>query len=532
MTDPIEGGVISVRASNALFEFFMIEVNAKWEYLLDPHIDTHDNVQRRSSLLLSTILFCASKFGSYTDGEITPAPDPFLQSRLCSLARNLAIRSIAEGNRSIEAMQAFYLLVCWKDADDDVSYLHSGYAFRVLHDLDLEQDDGDGRQMARRKRLWLALFRQDRQQSMFFMRRASLSPGDWDTSVLCDLNVWLKMPCALPTDFVACCSANLRHIQSKLRHTAQKATPVMLPYLLELMDAELSSWRTKWCNHLEGEGRAQANDDPSISSTLLYPGKQHLTTLVNIWENGIRLNIGSAILRQALLASVTSLSGHHQGPNPPLDINLSTFQECLSPSLPGLTSSVEGAFETLRQLMNIQPDDLRRSPDAILLLAPNSALFLCLLLCLPGEGVLGPAFQGTAVTLIRDISDHIRRAIQSPQDTVALHSAYLESLVELLDSPTSQSASAQQGLRVQPPFDMANMSVDTNGMDFDDPTFQAAQVLADGIGSHGDALPPNESIFGVSGEPFQNLHLQSLANLLDGQLFWEAPSAGDDIRFA
>lgn len=160
--DPVQGGMISPSASKALFEFFMIHMNAKWEYILDPKVDTHDDVQRRSSFLFASILFCASKFANYIDGCIVSATDPFIQSRLCSLARNLAIRTLAEGDRSIETIQAFYLLVCWKDADDDVSYLHSGYAFRILHDLDVEQSDGDGRQVARRRRIWLALYRQGR----------------------------------------------------------------------------------------------------------------------------------------------------------------------------------------------------------------------------------------------------------------------------------------------------------------------------------------------------------------------------------
>lgn len=88
--------------------------------------------------------------------------------------------------------------------------------------------------------------------------------------------------------------------------------------------------------------------------------------------------------------------------------------------------------------MNFPLGDLRLAPDAVLLLAPNAALFLCLLLCLPGNGVIGEAFQKTAVDLIRDIARHIGQSIQSPQDTVALHSAYLESLVELLNSSDQQ----------------------------------------------------------------------------------------------
>ncbi|KAL2694629.1 hypothetical protein Neosp_001214 [[Neocosmospora] mangrovei] len=144
--DPIEDGILSLPASVALFQYFMLEMNSKWEYLLDPHLDTHDNVRQRSRFLFATVLFCSSKFVHFANESLVSTTDPFLQSRLCSLARNLAVKTFAVGDRSIETMQAFYLLVCWKDADDDISYLHSGYAFRILHDLDLDQAGADSRQ--------------------------------------------------------------------------------------------------------------------------------------------------------------------------------------------------------------------------------------------------------------------------------------------------------------------------------------------------------------------------------------------------
>lgn len=534
ITDPIAGGIVSPRASNALFEFFMLHMNAKWEYILDPCLDIHDNVQKRSALLFTSILFCASKFCNFIDGEIKPTPDQFLQSRLCSVARNLAIKALAEGDRSIETMQALYLLVCWKDADDDISYLHSGYAFRILHDLDLEHGVCDGRQTARRKRTWLALFRQDRQQSLFFLRRASLSQADDDTSLLGDLDAWLKTPYSLPLDFAGCCSAHIRCIQSRIRHMVQKASMAMLPCLLDLMDTELRSWRLKWTSHLEGEGRARAtaraDGQSSILPELLYPDREHLATLVAVWENSVRLNVSSAILRQALVASVSSssLDPTDHRVRAPVNIDLSTVHEVLSPSLPGLASSVESAIETLRQLMRFSVSDLRRAPDAILLLAPNAALFLCLLLCLPGNGILGPAFQRTAVNLIRDIAQHVRLSVQSAQDIVALHSAYLESLVDLLDPSVS---SEEQSFAPQSGFDINLGSGETrDDVDFDFSALQYAQALDDGVTRHGYDAEKDDPMLGVTHDPEQNLHMQGLANLLDGYFLWEMPAVSGDMN--
>ncbi|KNG85283.1 hypothetical protein ANOM_006378 [Aspergillus nomiae NRRL 13137] len=519
--DPIEGGMIIPRASKALFQFFMIHMNAKWEYILDPNVDTHDDVQRRSSLLFTSILFCASKFATYVDGCIVSATDPFVQSRLCSLARNLVIRTMAEGDRSIETMQALYLLVCWKDPDDDVSYLHSGYAFRILDDLDVEQCDGDGWQVARRRRIWLALYRQDRQQSLFFMRRPSLSRKDEDISLLSDMDTWLKMQYVLPSDFIACCSADLRRIQSRLRGLVQRASSTMLPCLSELMDTELGAWRSKWKNYFEGKVRTQSNDD-----MLLNLNSYHLTVLIGLWEHSVRLNVASAILRQSLMASVASfLDSSRQPGNVSIDLDLTTIQETLPSNLPGLTSSVEGAFGTLRNLINFPPDDLRRAPDAILLLAPNAALFLCLLLCLPGNSSLGPAFQRTTINLIRDITQHIKQAVLSPQDTIALHSAYLDSLADLLGPDISRYSAEQHELEVQPIYNVPQINVGSNILDSDDPALQAARVLADGIGGHNYRInDSHDGMFSLPEEDAnQNLHVQLLANLLDGDIFWEPP---------
>jgi hypothetical protein len=527
IADPIEAGVINLQASRALFDFFMLQMNARWEYVLDPYYDTFESIRRRSSLLFATILFCSSKFASYSGGNTSSTPDAFLQTRLCSLARNLVIRTLAEGDRSIETMQALYFLVCWKDADDDVSYLHSGYAFRILHDLDLQEADGS-RQLTRRRRTWLALFRQDRQQSLFFMRRASLSQADEEASFLDNPSTWLDTPDTLPSDLIAGCSADVRRIQFKLRGLVQKASSTMLGCLLDLLDGELNAWKSKWDHYLDRWSRMQ-RPEPTINPGLLHPGVPHVNTLIGLWEHSVRLNVASAILRHALLASVTfSVGTSHQIANALPDLDLQTLQQPLPPDLPGLRSSVEGAFGTLRYLTSFSTEELRCAPDAVLLLAPNAALFLCLLLCLPANGILALAFQETAVGLIRRIAQHVSQCVRSPNDTIALHSAYLNSLVELLDTPNPPQL-------IEPPsqhlaLHMSPLPVGTQELDLDDPTLQAAQVLADGIGTQSYTMPPSEGIYSHGADPEQNLHIQGLANLLDGDLFWEMPAATADIN--
>ncbi|KAF4831903.1 Protein priB [Colletotrichum tropicale] len=522
ITDPIENGILSEAASIALFEHFMIEMNAKWEYVLDPHFDTHNNVRRRSPLLFATVLFCSSKFANYQDGELSLKTDPFLQSRLCSLARNLAVRTFAEGDRSIETMQAFYLLVCWKDADDDISYLHSGYAFQILHDLDLEQSNGNAQQTARRRRAWLALFRQDKQQSMFFMRRASLNIGDEEDSPrLFDLQTWLKMPHSLPLDFVACCSADLRRIQSKIRVMIPKASSTMLPCLSDLLDSELNRWKLTWQPHFDGKGRLHQNDDLSLDQRMLYSGQDHLSALVGVWEHSVRLNISSSILKQALMASVNKDSRASELPSAPASsLGFPAMGEELSTDTPGLASSVHGALGTLRQLLKFPTDDLRRAPDALTLLAPNTALFLCLLLCLPCDGILGPSFQRTAVSLIKDITRHVKDMGQSPQDMVNLHAAYLESLANLLQPMTPQRSPTLQGHMRS---GIQHLGLDGDQMLLEETELQAAQVLAGGMDAFHHSADINNALLGFTSEPEQVLHMQSFANLMDTSFFWDAP---------
>lgn len=517
--DPIEGGILTRPASMALFDHFMLEMNAKWEYILDPQFDTHDDVRRRSRLLFATILFCSSKFANHFNGCLVSTTDPFLQSRLCSVARNLVVRTFAEGDRSIETMQALYLLVCWKEPDDDISYLHSGYAFRALHDLDLDQNDGDKRQSARRRRTWLALFRQDKQQSLFFMRRASSGLGNEEgLAFIGDLSTWLKMPRTLPLDFVACCSADLRRIQSKMRIMVQKASSTMLPCLLELMDSELNRWKSTWQHHFGGEGRLCPSDDPSLDQRLFHPGECHLNTLVGLWDHSVRLNVASAILRQALMASVASLRSSEQPPLPSLSFDLPAMVDIMSTDVPGLRSSVEGACGTLRQLLLFSTYDLRRSPDSVLLLGPSAALFLCLLLCFPCNGILGPSFQNTAFSLIRGVAWHVGQSVQSSQDSITLHAAYLDSLVSLLEPST---------------LDLSHSHMDAVAMHLDESDLQAAHVLAGGYGGLNGTVDDNDATFRFTSDPEQDLRAQSLANLLDPDFFWETapPATGADAEW-
>lgn len=533
ITDPLNGGILTRPASIALFEHFMRELNAKWEYVLEPYLDTHDSVRQRSRFLFATILFCSAKFAVYDNGNTVLRTDVFLQSRLCSVARNLAIRAFAEGDRSVETMQAFYLLAAWKEPDDDTSYLHSGYAFRILQDLDLEQNDVDKQQVAHRRRTWLALFRQDKQQGLFFLRTPSLNADDEGLALARDSNFWLDLPTATTLDFIACCGAELRRLQSRMRLLVQKASPAMLPCLLEQMNLELSRWKSAWHNHFEKQISAQAGIDVSIDHRLLFPGRSHLNALIGLWEQSVRLNVASAIFRQTLVASMgTSPQYSTQARGSSVSFDMNAVMDILCADGSGLTSSIEGAFETLRQLISIPGEDLRRSPDCVLLLGPSASLYLCLLLCLPCRGVVGSTFQTTAISLIREMTQHVRGAVQSTQDTIAMHATYLESLTDLFTPtflvPPLVDVTSQLQVNCQ-----SRSQMDGDLTNFDMPMLGASNVSVDKTNEFSGIAHDDDNFFNLPEDIEQNLHMQSLANLLDPDVFWSTslrtPNADRDL---
>ena len=523
ITDPIGGGILAYPTAVALFEHFMIDMNAKWENVLDPLFDKFDDVRQRSPLLLASVLFCSSKFASVVDGELVLMTDPFLQSRLCSLARNLAVRMFALGDRTIETMQAFYLLACWKEPDDDISYLHSGYAFRILLDLDLSQTDRNERDAARYRRTYLALFRQDKQQSLFFMRGSSLSANDETrSSFLGELDDWLKLPRTLPSDFLACCNTDLRRKQARLRKMAHKSSLLMFPCVLDLMNSELDRWRSTWRNHIGVERRFHPDVDPAPDPRLLSPGKSHVDALVGLWEQSVRLSVASVVLRQALLATVKRLRPNDEQQSSSLSLDIPTVVDMLATDFPGLESAIEGAFGTLRQLLLIPPHDLRRSPDSFLLLGPNAALFLCLLLCLPCKGLLGHSFQKAATSLIEDLARHVARSVQSPQDSVALHASYLDSLVRLLNSNDPHDSAHRLAT------DDLQSQAQANELDIrDTAVLEATQTSADDTSGLNNGPNFTESIFEFPSESGQDFQAQTLANLLELGSFWTMPNVED-----
>ena len=538
MTDALDCGILTRTAAQALFDHFLLEMNAKWEFILDPLVDTHDAIRKRSSFLFATVLFCASKFARAVDTG-RPSADAFVRSRLCGLARNLAVRTFARGDRSIETMQAFYLLACWREPEDGTSHLHCGYALRILHDLDLNRPEGDD-QLVRRRRTWLALYRQDMQQGLWLMRRISLASSIEDgVHFLGDPNMWRCTAHVRPFDFLSCCNANLRRFQFKIRSLVKTASSTSLPGLLDLMDAQLGTWRSTWQSELvRCRDRVDESPNPTSSAqSLCMPDEHHVTRLLTLWEQSVRLSVGSEVLQRALQdivgtnvrkrgaappANPQPMQPHQQAsqraPLPSVHFSLDTpsVTDLLSTDIPGLRASIEGAFGTLRQILHFPIHDLRHAPDSVSLLAPHAALFLCLLLCLPCRGLLGPQFQHTAVELTQDVHRHFQTggtALSPHEDPLSLHVAFLRSIVELVRPPQTHplaprsTSPGPHSCTPLPPRDVARESSTADAL----PSAETASGEMQAFAPDSDVFPEDFP----AGPGIHELDMHSLANLLD-----------------
>ena len=136
---------------------------------------------------------------------------------------------------------------------------------------------------------------------------------------------------------------------------------------------------------------------------------------------------------------------------------------------------------------------------------------------------MGPSFQKTAIKLVQDVAHHVRSTVSSPQDVVNLHAAYLESLVVMI-TPEAQSSGNPAAQPPQMEFEKDGFGTSTGV--YNNGVIEAAHILAGGFAEgttdHQNSAPAvnfDEEEFGTS----QNLHEQSLANLLDVDFFWDMP---------
>lgn len=162
LDDPVHCGILNFPVALGLFNSFMRSLNP-FISQFDPQLHTFEYVQKRSPILLTSILVAAAR-----------AFHPPLHSRLRDHSEHLLAKSFTQGAKSPEIIQAVLVSTYWKEPDDVRSWLLVGYAIRMAVELGwhkmqpvtAESQEGDTeitiRENRNLRRTWLILFVYDR----------------------------------------------------------------------------------------------------------------------------------------------------------------------------------------------------------------------------------------------------------------------------------------------------------------------------------------------------------------------------------
>ena len=522
LRDPVAASIITEEAAHYLFSFFIEYMNG-WSLILDPALHSHDFVRRRSSFLYSAILYLAFKLvcspDDVSDLNQASGDDVFPQSSVLSasaqaqashrelfraggqlcrddlialqrrqqcLRRNAtdyATRAFVKGDRTVEAVQAYFFLATWKEPDDGISHIQSGFAFRLGMDIELGAEtpasllhtrermspDDQGRVQAEtllrhfknRQRTFFMLFVQDRSQSFHFIKSSTFSAN---AELLRHCQVWHTEPGSTWGDALVCASVDCRRIQGKyeevlesIRRDAERSGWTDGPSaLLSAFESDLNDWWTRWhraCSDLNAKHQSHQRDLTSRDQTSPSSGSStqcasaacsspaplsRMATMLRIWMNSVKLHVASSVLKihlrsfqirehkEAAASNRFAGSRHH----------LPVFWTCVN--------SARGILEAFGSLPALR---LRCAPESVSLLAGHAAEFLCSMACLPTLIPLGNDYIDQTKQEIQATAAAFRRCTIDPaRDTAGLIAAYLESFVRLLaEASEHEPVAAEMG---------------------------------------------------------------------------------------
>lgn len=115
LTDPITAGIIDEPGAKVLFDLIFLRLNP-FINLFEPALHSVHYVREKCPFLFTTLIMAGCKFFR-----------PALFKQCQQLANDYAVKSFAEGWKSIEVVQAFVCLTYWRDSQD-----HNVSAFRPL----------------------------------------------------------------------------------------------------------------------------------------------------------------------------------------------------------------------------------------------------------------------------------------------------------------------------------------------------------------------------------------------------------------
>lgn len=467
--DAVSQGLLPLSTARRLFHFFITHLNM-WSMIMDPDLHTHDYVRRTSPFLYSVILHLTARFSMYDGGDDAQGVTQTQCRHLQVIAKNHAATVFIDGDRSVEAVQAFFLLATWKEHDDALTYVQSGFAFRLAMDMELgkgvpkplqklarslhveqaqDQQPRDSLSAARRQhvrrliellrnreRCCLQLFVQDRSQAFHYIRHFTFSIQE---PVIGGASEWYQQPGAKPWDAFLCASVECRKVQSKYQGIMTSLVADR-DAAAAAIEGDLDAWHATWTRKL-----AQLTDTPA-SLPLHAPQRSFMEASMILWRDSIKLHLVSDLLEQDLRAgspflrgqttmeapSTTNAQQRPAGGGSPVNlISLAAFHLC-----------VRAARSVLAALCSLPPAVLRHAPDSIHLLADHSGLFLCGMVCIRAEPPLSAEYLETTLAAVEGMRDALWRARIRESDSVALHARYLDSLAEVL-RPTRAPAKSQ-----------------------------------------------------------------------------------------
>lgn len=472
--DAVSQGLLPLFTARRLFHFFITHLNM-WSMIIDPDLHTHDYVRRTSPFLYSVILHLAARFSvDEVYGHAAGEPERVVQvptvtetecRHLQVIAKNHAATVFIDGDRTVEAVQAFFLLATWKEHDDALSYVQSGFAFRLAMDMELgkgvpkslqklalsEQEQGRSQQVRRliellrnRERCCLQLFVQDRSQAFHYIRHFTFSVLE---PVISGAFEWYLQPGAKPWDVFLCASVECRKVQSKYQGimTSVASAVADRDAAAAAIEGDLDAWHSTWARRLDEEHEqwTRAHDGALPPHA---PQMSFMQASMALWRDSIKLHLVADLLEQDLRTTQSSSpSLRHYAHDYEPGATSNTGSGTATPrrivnlvGLPAFSLCVRAARGVISALCSLPPAVLRHAPDSIHLLADHTGLFLCGMVCIRSDPPLSSEYLRTTLSAVERMRDALWQATIQESDSVALHARYLDSLAEVL-RPTKKA---------------------------------------------------------------------------------------------
>ncbi|OBZ75751.1 Protein priB [Grifola frondosa] len=255
--DPVAAGLVTDVEVSRLFDLFYLRLNP-FINLFDASLHSAEYVREKCSFLFTVIIMAVCKFFK---------PECYAATR--RLAQDMAILAFAEGQQTIEVVQAYMCLTYWKEPEDNRTWTYIGYASRMAVGLELNryvgkrsthESDLQMRERRNRERTYLVLFVHDRSLSMQTAKQWMLPEGD----LVRHVKTWLEEGGSpiRPEDVIIAAFVELRLIGSEATDSFYKHQHAPASYAvdanhdneLKSCNSKLDAWVEEWLFEMRKAG--------------------------------------------------------------------------------------------------------------------------------------------------------------------------------------------------------------------------------------------------------------------------------------